>query len=406
MPNFSYQAINESGSRVNGALYAESIDAANITLVSQGLIPTRVVKKSQLTTLLAGQAFKDRFQRVKAPDLILFTKQFKTMITAGIPMLSILKALENQTENKKLKAIVVGMAQDIKEGASLYEIFRKHRGIFSPLYCAMIRAGEISGALPEILERLIYLIEHEYRIKSNIRSALQYPAIVLILLIIAFFILLTVVVPKFVTQFARTGTELPLPTKICLQFYVIFSDHWFLSFLLVLLPTICAGAFLKTPNGRRLKDRILMQIPLIGPLFVKAAMSRFASIFSILQKSGIPVLDSMRLLTITIGNTAISKEFERITERLEEGRGISVPLRSARYFTPIVINMVAVGEAAGNLEKMLYEVARHYDSEMEYGIKKLSDAIGPILTIGLAIVIGFFALAIYLPMWDLTQFAQ
>lgn len=406
MPTFFYRAINEYGHKVSGNLETESLDTAFVVLVNKGLIPVKVIQKRQIEIRVLLERVKDRFARVSDPDLILFTKQFRTMIAAGIPMLTLLRALENQTENQLLKAIVVSMSQDIKEGTSLFEAFHKSPRIFSPLYCAMIRAGETSGALPQILERLIYLIEHEYRVKSNIRAALQYPLIVLISLVIAFFILLTMVVPKFTSQFAKLGGQLPLPTKICLQMYQVFHDYWAMFFILACLAFFGVTTFLKTSNGRYIKDRMLLELPLVGPLLIKTCMSRFASIFSILQKSGITVLDSMRMLTHTIGNLAVSKEFEYITERLEEGRGISVPLRSTKYFTPIVINMVAVGEDSGNLDEMLDEVAKHYDSEMEYGMKKLSNALGPILTIGLAVVIGFFALSIYMPMWNLTQFAK
>jgi type IV pilus assembly protein PilC len=403
MPTFIYQAFNENGSKVNGTLEAETSDAANALLLAREFIPVKVSQKHQLSGTSLRQDLLERFNRVKAPELILFTKQFKTLLNAGVPMLSILKALENQTESKALKGIILSLAQDVKEGASLYDSFRKFPRVFSPLYCSMVRAGEISGALPQILERLIYLIEHEHNLKSNIRSALQYPAVVLSFLAIAFIVLLTFVVPKFVTQFSRAGLELPLPTVICMKMYLIVSNYWYILLILVVLMGVGWNAYVKTPDGRYMKDRVLMRLPLVGPLLIKAAMSRFASIFSILQSSGVAVLDSMRILSDTINNAAISKEFQNITERLEEGRGISVPLRSAKYFTPIVINMVAVGEDSGNLEDMLREVSLHYDSEMEYAMKKLSDAIGPILTIGLAVVIGFFALAIYLPMWDLTK---
>jgi type IV pilus assembly protein PilC len=155
-----------------------------------------------------------------------------------------------------------------------------------------------------------------------------------------------------------------------------------------------------------MRDSIFMGLPLIGPLFAKAAMARFASIFSILQSSGVPVLDCIRILTETIGNSAISREFAIVSERLEEGRGLAEPLRSAKYFPPLVVNMVAIGEESDNLEEMLSEVAQHYDSEMEYAMKKVADSIAPILTIGLAVVVGFFALAIYLPMWDMTKMAR
>jgi type IV pilus assembly protein PilC len=164
--------------------------------------------------------------------------------------------------------------------------------------------------------------------------------------------------------------------------------------------------YLKTKQGKLARDTLLMKVPLLGPLFVKSAVSRFASIFSILQASGVDVLDSMDILSGTIGNAAIGNELENIKDRLAEGRGIAGPLSEAKYFTPMLINMMAIGEEAGNLEDMMQEVASHYDTEVEYSMKKLSEAIGPLLTIGLAAVVGFFALAIFLPMWDLTLMAK
>jgi len=184
--------------------------------------------------------------------------------------------------------------------------------------------------------------------------------------------------------------------------YNLTVNYWYLLVGGLIAIGVSLTFYLKTVQGRFIRDAFLMKLPILGPLFVKAAMSRFASIFSILQSSGVPVLESITILSGTIGNTAISREFDKIFDQLEEGRGISKPLESAKYFTPIVINMVAVGEESGNLDEMLKEVADHYDVEMEYAMKKLTDAIGPVLTIGLAVVVGFFALAIFLPMWDLV----
>ena len=164
--------------------------------------------------------------------------------------------------------------------------------------------------------------------------------------------------------------------------------------------------YFRTPSGEFVKDNYLMKLPVLGPLFIKSAMSRFASIFAILQSSGVAVLDSMAILSSTIGNSAISREFDRIRDQLEEGRGIAAPLQSAKYFSPMVVNMVAIGEESGNLDEMLREVADHYDTEIEYAVHKLSEAIGPLLTVGLAAVVGFFALAIFLPMWDLTKMVK
>jgi type IV pilus assembly protein PilC len=270
----------------------------------------------------------------------------------------------------------------------------------------MVQAGEASGALPRILERLIYIIEHEHKIKSDIRSALQYPVLVLSFLIIAFFVLITFVLPKFIRIFTTAGIDLPLPTRVCLMLYDFLDNYWHLMLIAAAAAVVAGVYYARSERGRYVLSAGAMRFPLFGPLIIKAAMSRFASIFSILQASGVAILDAIRLLQGTIGNTAISKELAQISERLEEGRGIAAPLQSARYFPPMVINLVAVGEEVGNLEDMLDEISHHYDDELDYEMKRLSDAIGPILTIGLAGVIGFFALAIFLPMWDLTQMVR
>ena len=405
MPTYSYQAINESGSVISGEIEADSTDMANSILSARGYLPSRVTEKGQVVSNVLIKRIKERFTSIKPPELILFTKQFKTLIRAGVPILKIFKVVENQTENAALKDIIVSVSQDVEEGASLHDAFRKHPKAFSPLYCSMLRAGEASGALPEILERLIYILEHEHKVKSDIRSALSYPIVVIAFLGIAFFILLTFVVPKFVGIFERANIDLPIPTQICMVMYQFLANFWLLFIAIAAGVVIFMNYYLKSESGQLAKDSLLMRVPLLGPLFGKAAMARFASIFSILQASGVPVLDSIRILIETIGNSAISKEFSLVTERLEEGRGLAEPLKSAKYFPPIVINMIAIGEESDNLEEMLSEIAAHYDAELDYAMKKLSESIGPLLTLGLAVVVGFFALAIYLPMWEMTQMA-
>jgi type IV pilus assembly protein PilC len=406
MPKFSYQAITETGATTSGEIEADSLESANSALASRGYIPTKVKAEQPAISGLQLSKIRERFSPIKAPELILFTKQFKTMINAGVSMMNMLEILEEQTENPKLRNILNGMHQDIKEGASLYDAFSKHRNVFSPLYCSMIKAGEASGALPEVLERLIYIIEHEHRVKSDIKSAMTYPLIVVVFLFTAFLVLITQVIPKFVNIFNNAGLTLPLPTQICLLIYTVLSNYWYLILGTVVVVVVFLFYYLKTKQGKFTRDTILMQVPLLGPLFVKSAISRFASIFSILQSSGVDVLDSMDILSGTIGNAAIGTELESIKDSLAEGRGIAGPLGQARYFTPMLINMVAIGEESGNLENMLRDVAEHYDTEVEYSMKKLSEAIGPLLTVGLAAVVGFFALAIFLPMWDLTLMAK
>jgi len=406
MPKFRYRAINETGTTTTGEIEADSADSASSLIATRGLIPTKVTEERSALPNLQLSKLREMFTPVKAPELILFTKQFNTLIKAGVPMLSLLKILEDQTENPRMQRVLGTIHQDIKEGSSLNEAFGRHPKIFPPLYCSMLKAGETSGSLNQILDRLIYIIEHENKIKSEIKSAMTYPAIVVSFLFLAFFILLTGVIPRFVNIFKNAGLDLPLPTKICMLLYHILVSYWYVLIGAVIAGGLALYYYLKTDQGRYTFYALMMRIPVVGPLFVKGAISRFASIFSILQASGVDILDSMDILAGTIGNYAVSRELVGIRDRLAEGHGISGPLSNAKYFTPMLINMVAIGEESGNLEEMLQEVASHYDSEVEYAMKQLSDAIGPVLTIGLAAVVGFFALAIFLPMWDLTLMAK
>jgi type II secretory pathway component PulF len=406
MPKFSYRAITEMGSTETGAIEAESAEKAGSMLAEQGLIPTRVKEERPAVSGVKLGSILDVFSPIKAPELILFTKQFNTLIRAGVPMLSLLKVLEEQTEHPRLRNILGVIHQDIKEGSSMFDAFNRHRKVFSPLYCNMLKAGEASGALNDVLDRLTYIIDHEHKVKSDIKAALMYPIIVVCFLVIAFFVLLTGVIPRFVNIFKSSGLTLPLPTQICMLMYEFIIHFWYVGLGILVVGGVAFYYYSQTEKGKLLIYRVLMKVPVIGPLFVKSAISRFASIFSILQSSGVEILQTMDILTDTIGNAAISYELSGIKDRLAAGHGIAGPLSSAKYFTPMLINMVAIGEESGNLEDLLQDVANHYDTEVEYAMKKMSEAIGPILTVGLAAVVGFFALAIFLPMWDLTLMAK
>jgi type II secretory pathway component PulF len=407
MPKFAYEAINETGVTVEGVIEAESLDAARTILLSRGYIPSRVAGASERGALfgMSWESLQKRFSGVTMQEIILFTKQFRTMFLAGVPIMRLLEVLEVQVANPKLKQIVTEITHDVREGSPLSDALAKHPTTFNTLYRSMIKAGEASGTIPEVLQRLIYILEHEHKIKSDIKSALQYPIIVVAALGIAFFVLLNYVIPRFVGIFARVGVELPWPTKVSLFLHHLLTDYWL--FILVLLIALIAGAsyYFKTDQGRFVRDALFLRVPLLGPLFMKAAMSRFASIFSILQSSGVPVMNSLQILSGTIGNAAIAREFDKVRDRVEEGRGISGPLSTARYFPPMVIQMVAIGEESGQLDEMLQAVSVHYDDEVAFAVKRLSDAIGPVLVVGLAFVVGFFALAVFLPMWDLTKVA-
>ena len=399
---YKYKAINEFGTTVSGSVEAGSQVEAQEKMVRQGLIPQSVSASRDITGDLSDRV-NLFLSRVKLTDLVIFTKQFRTLMRAGVPLHSLLNVLQDQTDNLRLKKTAARMRTDIQEGKSLTEAFEKEPRIFSPLFCNMIQAGENSGRMVEVLDRLIYLMQHEHKVKSDIKSALRYPVIVVIALFGAFLFLLSFVIPQFVGIFEGAGIELPLPTRISLVLY-----NWLIVYWPVSLGTLLALAtglyiYLRTTHGQYYKDYVLLKIPVLGPLLQKAAMSRFASIFSILQASGVSALNSLGVLTGTIGNNVISREFERLQDELRQGRGIAGPLEQSKLFTPMVVSMVAIGEESGNLDEMLSEISVHYDDEVEYAVSRMSETLGPVLIVMLAGVVGFFALAIFMPMWDMVQ---
>jgi len=406
MANYVYSAINEMGKTITDSIEAESEEIVNSMLAARNLIPVRIVRQDKSGFSLSSLSSLRFGASVKTKDLILFTKQFRSMIQAGVPIIRLMQVLVSQTQDKTLKKVATEISQDIKDGMTLYAAMKKHPSVFSPLYLSMINAGEISGSVPEILERLIDIVEHEAKIKKDIKSALQYPIIVVIALVIAFVVLLTFVIPKFVAIFAKAGIALPLPTKIAMIMYQGLANYWHILLGGIIALVVFLRYYIKTPAGRYTFDTFLLKMPLFGSLFQKAAMSRFAAIFAIMQASGVPVMRTMEVVSDTIGNTAISREFDNVRDKIQEGQGISGPLRSAKHFTPMVVDMVAIGEESGNIEEMMRQVSLHYDDEVQYAVKGLADSIGPILMVGLAAVVGFFALAIFMPMWDLTKMVK
>ncbi len=405
MPVFNYQATDPSGKTRSGTLTAENLEEALEQIADSNLVPIDIQQAGG-----ANEGFlshlKTHYFSVKPTDLIVFTKQLVTMVRVGIPMTQAFAILKDQTEQPRLRYLAGMIQEDIESGMSLSAAAGKHPKVFTPLFCSMIEAGEASGTLPEVLDRLLYLIEHEAKVKAEIKTAMRYPFMVVGALCVAFLIMVGFVIPRFVNFFGKQGLNLPLPTRICIWMSEILTKYGALIFLgMVVTIFFCHRYFNQTEKGKLTRDRFLLATPLIGPVLIKAAMTRFASIFALLQSSGVLVLDSLKILTQTVGNAAISAEFDKVRELLEEGHGIAGPLMSSKYFPPMLINMVRIGEESGRLDEMLRHVSEHYDGEISYQIKKMTDAIGPILIVSLTTIVGFFALAIYMPMWELTKMA-
>lgn len=404
MPTFAYKARDDRGLLVQGNIDAPTQRDAMMQLDSMGYIP--VSAKETGAASKGASSIDDyllRFQRIKHDDLIFFTRQFQTVVRSGIPIVTGFRALGEQTTNKRLQQAIKNVAQEIDKGASLSESMGKQKGVFSEIYVAMVRSGETSGNLEEILERLSDLLEFQMKTKQMIKSAMRYPILVISTLVIAFFILIKSVVPRFVPMFRAAKVELPLPTQILLFINDIFQKY---TPHIVILAIVFIAAFIfyqRTEKGRYIIDVLKLKVPLIGDIILKTCMSRFAFTLENLVSSGIPIIRTLDIVSHTVGNEYVARKVMDISDNIEKGKGISKPLKDAKIFPPLVIHLISTGEETGSLEEMLKEIARHYDREVTYTVSRLSAYIEPILTVGLAGMVLFLALAIFMPWWDMMK---
>jgi len=399
MGKFTYKARDEKGSLVTGIIEGDNRRAAYAQIDALGLFPVTVSEARE--EIFSIENFLTALKPVRYDDIIFFTRQLQTVIRAGIPILSGLRAIEEQTSNVKLRGAIREMVQDIDKGASLSDAMMKQKKLFPDLYTSMVKAGEIGGSLEEVLERLATLLEFQLKTKEMLKSAIRYPIFVVTTLLIAFLVLINFVVPRFAVLFRGAKMDLPLPTRMLLLTNDIFQNY---AIYLGISIFILIGGFLlykRTDAGTLEIDRLKLRAPLIGPIILKICMSRFANMFENLIKVGIPVVRTLEVVSRTVGNEYIAQKIIEISGKIERGLGISRPLREAEIFPPLIIHLISTGEQTGSLEDMLKEVSTHYDREITYSINRLSTWIEPLLTAGLSLMVLFLALAIFLPWWNM-----
>ncbi|MBI4689882.1 MAG: type II secretion system F family protein [Nitrospirae bacterium] len=399
MPAYVYKVRTQAGEVVSGVLNAPTPDAVAEQLFSKGYIPIKI-EAGEVSPADKGWQL---FDRIKAEDLIVFSRQLATLVTAGISFIRGLDTLLEQTRNKRLRIIIEAIRKDVEGGSSFSDALAKFSSVFSPLYVSMVKVGEEAGVLDDILERLASLLEHEAATKARLKAATRYPTIVVVAITIAFFVLTTFVVPKFASMYEASKVVLPLPTRILIFINKAIRTYW------PLLIAVAAGIFfmiksyISSAPGRWNWDKLKLRIPVIGSVVEKTVMSRFARIFSTLYRSGIPMLHTLDIVSGTLGNVIIARAVEVVKESVREGKGLAQPMASTMVFPPMVTQMVAVGEETGALDDMLIKVSDYYDLEVEYAIKNLSTTLEPILMVFLAGIILFLALGIFLPIWDMIH---
>ncbi len=400
MPVFLYRARDKFGSLFTGTIETSGRDAVASQLDHLGYHPVSIVEQRQG---IGAAEFFGRFTRVSPQDLIVFSRQLATLISAGLPFMTSFDALIEQTENKRLKNVITQVRKDVEGGSSFSDALAKHPTVFSSLYVHMIHAGETGGVLDEILQRLATLAEHEAETRARIKAATRYPKIVIGALAIAFIILLQFVVPKFAALYANFKAQLPLPTRILIGINHAFQSYWWLVLGVIILVVFAARTYVRTEAGRLQWDGIKIKLPVFGPIFLKTALSRFARIFGTLTRSGLSILQTLEIVSQTVGNTVISRVVDNIRDNARQGRGIVQPMQVSRIFPPIVIQMVAIGEQTGKMEEMLMKVSDYYDQEVEYSIRNLSTSLEPLMLAVIGGVVLFLALAIFMPWWNLIN---
>ncbi len=402
MPNFKYRVRDRSGKAMAGTIDAPNPQIAGDRLYQLGYFPVKIEVAEEAASFNLSNLWQ-HFQQVRLEEIIFFSQQLSTLYKAGVPLLTGLTSLAQQTENKKLKTILEAISQQIERGSTLFEAMAKYPDVFSPVYVNMIRAGETSGMLGQSLDRFVTLADRELRTRQRVKEATRYPKIVVLSLTIAFGVLIAFVIPRFAEVFSRFNTPLPLPTRVMIGINNLFHTYWYIVLAVLFGIPLLIRHCIQTPKGRFHWDRFKIRLPVFGPLFLKIALSRFAYIFVMLNRSGIPILQTLEITSSTIDNVILSQAIEEISKKVRAGSSLTDAMSESGRFTPLVIQMLSVGESSGTLDEMLMRVTEYYDIEVENSIKKLSTYVEPTLTLFLGVVVLFLALAVFLPWWNLAS---
>lgn len=393
------------GKVVIGDMNAPDSGTVGDELVKMGCFPVSI--KPVVDEDETGKTdFMAKFQKVTAKEVVLFTRQMATLFNAGIPLLGILRSLAAPMENLKFKGIIEQILHDIEGGLSLSSAMAKHPKVFSELYVSLIEAGEAGGVMDELLKRLADLLEKQADMDAKVKAAMSYPKMVLSAVAIAISILMWKVVPVFVKMFEGAKIELPMATKILIVVNKAFVVYWYYMFLAIALIIFGFKKYVATERGRRQWDQFLIRMPVMGVINLKSALAKFARVFGTLQAGGVPILDILGIAAKVVDNVILSAMILKLRTSVQEGLGLAVPLQQSGLIPPLVIQMISAGEESGALDTMLFKVADYYDEETDQAVKSLSSKIEPILLTFMGGMVLFLALAIFMPMWDMTKMAQ
>ena len=403
MPVFEYTAFKGSET-VTGILNADTPREARDRLRAQGLHVTAVEEVKQKGGSLSWLRLPRFASRAQLQEIALFTRQFATLLNSGLPLTDALSALVEQSENRKLESTLRDVRERVTQGTSLGEAMSDHPHYFSTLYVSMVRAGEESGTLGTVLNRLADFTQNQYRLQSRVGAALAYPIFLLVVSIGVVIFLMAVVVPKIAEMLKRDGGKLPLPTQILMNVSDLVKGYWWVLLIVIFGTIIAIKLIYRTTRGKLFLDTMMLRLPLMGMLFRKQAVSRFAATFASLLGSGIPALECLRIVRDVVSNQLLANTIGDMRTRVMEGTDIATPMRNSRVFPPLVAYMVAIGEESGELQTILDQIAEAYDDEVEIASQKITSLLEPIIILCMAGVVAFIVLSILYPILKMSKF--
>ena len=398
MAAFAYDAINAQGLEISGVVHAPDPGAAREQLQMRGLLPEWLDERGAV----GGRRAADAFKKVKPKSLQVFARQFATMIAAGVSVVAALVTLEEQTDDKYLREVIADVRSEIEGGVILSKALARHPKVFNRLFVAMVEAGESSGTLDTVLDRVALQIEKETQIKRRVKSAMVYPAVVITFACLVLTFMLMFIIPVFVSVFDQLHGQLPMPTQIVMHMSYAMRHWWFVIFPAIGAMIFAFRRYKRTERGRQVWDRFKLRIPMrIGDVVHKIALARFSRTLSTLLSSGVDIIKALEITGATSGNWVVEQSLAEIRTRVHEGVPISQPLQDDPVFPAMVGQMVKIGEETGELDAMLGKVADFYEDEVDSSIQSLTSIIEPVLMIGVGAMVGTIVIAMYMPMFKM-----
>ena len=405
MPVFEYVAIDRSGKNRKGIIDADSARAARNKLRADGIYPTRLdeTQADEISERPSRLQFRIALQRVRRADVVSTTRQLATLLSAGLPLVSALSGVLEQAKRPALRKVLSQVRERVKEGMSLASALMEHPAVFPAVYTAMINAGETSGTLELVVERLADFGEQQLALQRKIRSTLAYPLLMLIVGVGVVVFLMAYVIPRVTQIFVEMKQQLPLPTTILITVSELFQKYWPLAILAMVGCFFAVRYYVKTEAGRRRYDKMLLKLPVVGSIVEKVAMTRITRTLGTLLHNGVPLLSAMEIVRSLVSNVVLRQALEEARQEISEGASITAPLARGGVFPPAVIQMISVGEQSGNLEGMLFKVAETFDSEVETSVTTFTSLLGPFMILFLAFFVGFVVLAVLLPIFEMSN---